>query len=112
MIRIWKFDLSQKVLESREWDSSEIVYVDRKESSRHDVHFYSYFKERAALKKLIQTLYEKNEDEFESEEEVFNLFAKAAISGRLLPVARLIEKTFGKGSFRELGEETAKRKQE
>ena len=69
---------------------------------------YSYSRERGALNKLILDLYEKNKIEFRSPEDVFSIFAKAALTGRLSPIARLIEKTYGKGSFRELGEKTQK----
>ncbi|MEK7508328.1 MAG: hypothetical protein AAB568_00535 [Patescibacteria group bacterium] len=63
----------------------------------------SYAAERKFLKSLIKKIYEKNRGEFESKEEVFKLFADATISGRLLPLARAVEKTFGKGYFRDLG---------
>ncbi len=66
---------------------------------------YCYPEARKKLNGLITELYEKNKNDFQSQEEVFDLFAKAALSGRLLPIVRLIEKTFGKGSFRRLGEE-------
>lgn len=69
---------------------------------------YTYHDERQQFKQLIDDLYEKNRDEFQSPEDVFTMFAKAALNGRLLPVARLIEKTYGKGSFRELGEKTTR----
>lgn len=69
---------------------------------------YSYHSERTKLNKLVSDLYEKNKSEFRSTEDVFILFVKAALSGRLLPIARLIEKTYGRGSFRYLGEKTAK----
>lgn len=60
---------------------------------------------RSRLSKIIDKVYEKNQADFKNKEAVFNLFARGAMSGRLLPLARLIEKTFGKGAFRELGEE-------
>jgi len=65
--------------------------------------YYGCPKERKKVNNLITNLYEKNKDDFKSREEIFNLFAQAILSGRLLPVARLIEKTYGKGSFRKLG---------
>lgn len=71
-----------------------------------------YIKEMKELNKLIDDLLEKNKSEFSSKEEIFNLFVVAAMTGKLLPVARLIEKTYGKGSFRELGEKTARKKDE
>lgn len=72
------------------------------------LHTYSYVKERKNLNRLIDELYEHNKDSYQSREEIFNLFAQAVMNGRLLPVARLIEKTFGKGSFKQLGERTGK----
>lgn len=70
------------------------------------VRIAGYRKERDFLDKTVKEIYEKNKDEFESEEEIFNLFARATMSGRLLPLARVIEKTYGKGAFRKLGKKT------
>jgi hypothetical protein len=68
-------------------------------------NFSAYPNERKDLNVLIDLLYEANQNDFESREDIFKLFVKAAFEGKLLAVARLIEKTFGKGSFREFGEE-------
>lgn len=68
---------------------------------------YPYHEERKQFNSLVDELYDKNIGDFESREEIFKLFAEATMAGRLLPVARLIEKTFGKGSFRMLGERSA-----
>ena len=68
---------------------------------------YPYHEERQQFNSLVDELYEKNMDDFESREQVFNLFAEATMTGKLLPVARLIEKTFGKGSFGMIGERSA-----
>lgn len=70
---------------------------------------YSYEEERKHLNRLIDDLYEKNRDEFSSREGVFDMFARAAMTGKLFPVGNLIIKTYGQGSFRELGEKTAKK---
>jgi len=72
------------------------------------IYPYGYEKECKKLWSLIREIYEQNKGDFSSQEEVFTLFAKAAFSGRILDVARLVEKTFGKGSFRKLGERTKK----
>lgn len=74
-------------------------------------HPASYRKERQRFRELVTELYEKNRDSFGSEEAVFEEFARAAMTGHILPIARLIEKTYGNGSFRLLGEETNKMKQ-
>lgn len=70
---------------------------------------YTYDEERKSLNNLIDDLYEKNKSDFSVREEVFNIFAKAVMTGRLLPVARLIEKTYGKDSFRKIGANSGKR---
>jgi len=52
----------------------------------------------------LDVVLERNESEFSDTEEILDLFMKAQVTGNILPVARLIEKTFGKGSFRKLSE--------
>ena len=64
---------------------------------------FSYGNERSALHKLMQTIQEKNSEQFASEEAVFDEFAKAYFAGNLLPIARLIDKTYGEKSFRAVG---------
>ena len=59
---------------------------------------------RKALETYLAKLYGKNREQFASQQEVFKLFVNAAWDGNILPVARLVESTFGKGSFRELAE--------
>ena len=68
---------------------------------------YPYHDERQQFNALVDELFERNKEDFESREQVFNLFAEATMTGKLLPIARLIEKTFGKGSFKMIGEKSA-----
>lgn len=65
---------------------------------------FSYGRERAVLNALIDKLFEKNQDKFKEREEVFNLFVTGYMTGNIMPLGRLIEKTFGKGTLRRLGE--------
>lgn len=81
------------------------LLLEKPATHHSQTHRYtSYEVERAHLNDVIDDLYEKNRDDFGSREDVFQLFAKAALGGRLLPLARLLEKTYGRGSFRKLGE--------
>jgi len=73
---------------------------------------YTYTKQRKTLRSVITEIYNKNRDKYKSREEVFELFARATLSGRLLELARVIEKSLGKGAFRKLAEETALEKGE
>jgi hypothetical protein len=71
------------------------------------VHEYAYAQLRENLWSLIDQIYKHNSEQFASKEEIFTIFAKAVLTGRLLELGRLVEKTFGKGSFRGLGQKTA-----
>lgn len=62
-----------------------------------------YLRPRVALNKIIDALYENNKDNFQDREAVFALFANAALTGQMIPLGRVIEKTYGPGTFRELG---------
>ncbi len=67
---------------------------------------YYYAPQRKKLWKIIGEIKKKNSRKFDSDEDVFNVFARAYFTGKKLEAARLIEKTFGKGSFRKLGKKT------
>lgn len=54
------------------------------------------------LLKYLDIVFERNREDFSDRKEILDMFMKAQVTGNLLPVARLIEKTFGKGAFRKL----------
>lgn len=58
------------------------------------------------LHEIAQNIYSRSNGEFQSPEEVINLFLKGQVTGNILSIARVIEKSFGKGSFRKLGQIT------
>ena len=64
---------------------------------------YSRENELNNLDSLIDDLWVENQDDFGSREEILDLFIDAKINGNLMPIGRLVESTFGKGSFRRLG---------
>lgn len=66
---------------------------------------FPYLAERQELYLLIDDLYQKNQPDFPSRESVFMLFAKATLDGDLRPLVRVIEKTYGQGSFKKLAQE-------
>ena len=65
---------------------------------------YSYPILRYNFNKLIDDIYEKRKSKFNSREEVFNVFAKAAISGDVRELAKLTETTLGHGSFKRMAQ--------
>ena len=84
-------------------DKDDIQLVRTKESGEIEWRNYAYSKERANLNKLIDQIFETNKDNFKDREDVFKVFAEAALSGNIMPLARLVEETLGKGAFRQLG---------
>jgi hypothetical protein len=64
----------------------------------------SYLDERICFEKLIDTLHAAHTELYPNRETIVDLFLDGMFKGNVLEIARLIEKTFGKGSFRELGE--------
>ncbi len=65
---------------------------------------FTYQPERKILNTLIDKILERNQEKFKDREEVFEVFAKGMMTGNILPVGRLIEKTFGNGALRQIGE--------
>ncbi len=65
---------------------------------------FSFPEERKELWKIIDDLYKKNQDTYESSEDIFLLFTKAAMNGNLLPIARLVRKTYGMDAFKVIRE--------
>jgi len=65
---------------------------------------FSYQTERKFLDILIDKILERNSEEFNNSDEIFEVFAKGMMTGNILPLSRLIQKTFGEGVFRQIGE--------
>lgn len=100
-------NLSQKYYSKD--DLGDLVYVVllEKDDPRRDKfnvygEEYAYQEERKNLASLITKITEKNK--YLSYEDVFNLFVAGKLQGNILPVSKLIENTFGIGTFRKIGE--------
>lgn len=72
---------------------------------RTEVIPYPYPNEREEMNRLITELLEKNVDDLADSDKVFQVFVQAVLKGKLLPLASLVEKTLGRGSFGRLGEQ-------
>jgi len=68
------------------------------------VAHFTYQRERKILNDLIEKLFERNVEKFNSADEVAALFTEGMITGNILPLGRLIDGTFGKGTLRKIGE--------
>jgi hypothetical protein len=64
----------------------------------------SYETERHVLNTIIDKIYKKKKSSFKDREDVFDVFVKSMMTGNIIPIGKLIDSTFGKGTFRRLGE--------
>src|SRR3989344_318377 len=62
------------------------------------------FVERGILNKLIGKIFKSRGSAITEQEDVFRVFARAALTGKILPFGRLIDDTFGKGTVRKFAE--------
>jgi len=62
-----------------------------------------YPRHREVLDFVVEKIFEDNTDIYKNAEDVYKLFFDAHFSGRILPIARLVEHSFGDSSFRILG---------
>ena len=92
--------LKEEKAKEEKADISEIAWVTK---DGKDYGGFPYRGQRKVLNYIADVLYEENAGEFSSRDEVMRLFFKAHFDGKSLPIARLIEKSFGKGSFRMVG---------
>lgn len=70
---------------------------------------HGYCEERMSLNIVIDKIMDHH-PEYKDRQEVFDLFAQAALQGNMMPLARVIEGTFGRDTFRSLGECTDAKK--
>lgn len=63
-----------------------------------------FSRQREVLNYVCQEIQQQFSDQYKTLDDVFDLFLKAHFNGNLLDLAKLVEKTFGKGSFRLLGQ--------
>lgn len=78
------------------------------------VHQFAYPDERQKLERLLSDLAAKRPADFPDREAAFDAFARAYFTGNLLPLARVLEDTYGKNALRRLmeGEELMEPKAE
>ncbi len=78
----------------------DLIYLDENGDGRR----FTYIKERESIQLLIHKILEKRQEEQNDPEMIFDVFARAKFTGNILPLARLIDGTFGAGTFRKIGE--------
>ena len=93
-------ELKEKVAKEKNRKSDEIMWISK---DGKNFNFFPYYEQRKVLNYIVDSLYEDNANKFNSRDEVMKLFFKSHFDGKLLPIARLIEKSFDKGAFRIIG---------
>ncbi|OGG65804.1 hypothetical protein A3I99_03185 [Candidatus Kaiserbacteria bacterium RIFCSPLOWO2_02_FULL_45_11b] len=79
------------------------------ETGRPSVKPFAYYYERQTMWKLFDKIYEKNPAAFpdktptEAREEIFDMVTKASFDGNIMPFGRLVNNSFGNGTFRDYG---------
>lgn len=96
-------ELKRRVAEVESVNPDEVLWVseDGQEFVLHPHRF-----QRRVLSYIVEQIQIDHPDEYKSEEDVFLEFLHAHFSGKLISLAKLIEQSFGKGSFRILGSMT------
>jgi hypothetical protein len=92
-------EMIQKLAQEKGLSEDEIFWVD-KEGNWKAV---SYPRHREVLDYVCAEIQKQFPDEYQSADDVFKVFLHAHFTGHLPSIGHLVEKTFGEGSFRLLG---------
>ena len=65
---------------------------------------FVYKQQRKMLNTLVDKIFDRNPEKFTNKEEVFGVFAKGMMTGNILPIGKLMDKTFGQGIFNKFSE--------
>ena len=93
--------LKKKLATEKEMPENNIIWVGEK--GKNDWERVGYPKHIEVLEYVCSEIQKQFSDEYRDTEDVFKEFLKAHFTGQLLGIARLVEQTFGIGSFRQLG---------
>lgn len=99
--------MRKKLAEKKEIPEDDIIWIDEK--NENDYETVSYRQQREVLNYVCAEIQKQFPDRYQSADDVFEEFLKSHFTGRLLPIARLVEKTFGEGNFRLLGNMNAEK---
>lgn len=94
-------EMRKKLAVEKEIPEDDIIWIGKK--GKDDWETVSYLRQRDVLNYVCAEIQKQFPDEYQSADDVYKTFLNAHFTGRLLPLARIVEKTFGEGSFRLLG---------
>ena len=93
--------MRKKLAEEKKISEDDIIWVSKKGKGNFET--VSYLQQRNVLNYVCDEIQKQFPDEYKNTDDVYKVFLNAHFTGRLLLIARLVEKTFGEGSFRLLG---------
>ncbi|MFA6565383.1 MAG: hypothetical protein WCT48_01440 [Candidatus Paceibacterota bacterium] len=89
------------VSEIKKIPEDDIIWVNPK--NLEEGESYGYPAQRKTLEYVFFEVQKQFPEQYKTADDVYQEFLKAQFTGQMLSVARMIEKTFGEGSFRTLG---------
>lgn len=95
-------ELIKKAKEKTKLPENEFVYVGPRGEDGWEAFTFPYREQRKVLEYLLETIQKTDPERFPSQDDVFHIFLQAHFGGQLIPLARVIDDTFGKGTFRVL----------
>lgn len=87
----------EQLVKERNIPPEEVMWV---EKTGQGCSLLAYYEQRQVLNYVVEQIYEITKDRFDSKDAVMEQFFAAHFSGRMLPIARLVESAFDRGSFR------------
>ncbi len=98
-------ELKEKIAKEKEIPMDEFISVRwlDKEKNKYESAIFSYLSQRQTLDYVCQEIQKEFPEQYKTSDDAFKEFLRGHFTGRMLPIARLTEKTFGEGSFRLLG---------
>jgi len=94
-------EIKKKLAQKKEISEDDIIWIGKKRED--DWEAVSYLEQRNVLNYICEEIQKQFPGRFQSSDDVYKVFLSAHFTGRLLPLGRFVEKTFGEGSFRLLG---------
>jgi hypothetical protein len=94
-------EIKRKIIEEKKILEDDIIWVGK--NGKNDWRIVSYLEQRNVLNYICAEIQKQFSNRYKSADDVYKVFLNANFTGKLLTLGRLVEKTFGKGSFRLLG---------
>lgn len=93
-----------EVEEKKSWGASLGRLFGLSGTQKINTNRFVYPQEREMLSILMDKIRERNTGKFKDTEEVFEMFVKGVMTGNILEIGKIIDSTFGVGTFRSIGE--------